>query len=329
MSIEETVNPLDKSSIKLLRNQVLLTLREGHYSPRTHKAYFGWIRRFLRFHRRHPLELGSNDVRAYLDELIKTRNITASTHQQALCAIVFLYRQVLRIEPPWVESLVRPRKPGRLPVVLSRDEVRRLLDVMSGTTRLMAQIMYGSGLRVMECAHLRVKDIDFDLGHIVVRDGKGRKDRITLLPNQLRPILAKHLEAIRAQNESDIADGAGYVELAGALAAKYPSAAREWPWQWVFPATRQYRHQSTGQRRRHHLHETVVQRACKQAVRTAGISKPASCHSLRHSFATHLLEAGYDIRTIQELLGHRDVSTTMIYTHVLNRGPFGVRSPLD
>jgi integron integrase len=287
------------------------------------------MRRFIHFHGRHPRELGAEEVRAFLDDLTRTKKVSSSTHVQALCAVTFLYRHVLLAEPPWVETLTRPPHTPRLPLVLTRDEVRRVLERMHGVTALMAQLLYGSGLRLLECARLRVKDVDFNAGHLLVRDTKGQKDRLTLLPVQIRTPLRDHLREVRLQHKLDLAAGAGFVELPGALLTKYPGAARDWVWQWVFPATRLYRDPQTGQRRRHHLHETVLQRAFRAAVQAADLTKPATCHTLRHSFATHLLESGYDIRTIQELLGHRDVATTMVYTHVLNRGPFGVRSPLD
>jgi integron integrase len=312
-----------------LRELVERELIARHYSPRTREAYVAWARRLANFHRRHPRELNADEVRAFLDSLTNEHHVSVSTHIQALCAIVFLYRHVLRLEPPWLTELARPVRRHHLPVVLSPDEVRRVLAKLNGVTRLMAELLYGSGLRVLECCRLRVKDVDFDAGHILVRDGKGQKDRITLLPERVRPGLREQLTLVRQLHEDDLARGAGYVELPGALLAKYPGAPRSWIWQWVFPATRTYHHRDTLQRRRHHLHETVLQRAFQVAVQAADITKHATCHSLRHSFATHLLQSGYDIRTIQELLGHRDVSTTMIYTHVLNRGPFGVRSPLD
>jgi integron integrase len=305
-------------------------LRARHYSRRTEKAYANWVRRFVRFHgRRHPRDLGPLEVKAFLDWLATERHASASTHTQALCALLFLYRKVLDLDVSWLDDLARPKRTPRLPTVLTREEVRAVLSQMQGVPKLMASLLYGSGLRLLECARLRIKDIDFDLGQVVVHDGKGRKDRMTLLPVQLREPLKVHLIETERQHHCDIANGAGYVELPTALDRKYPNAARSWPWQWVFPATRTYRHPETGVLRRHHLHETVLQRAFHAAVLAARISKHASCHSLRHSFATHLLEAGYDIRTIQELLGHHDVSTTMIYTHVLRRGPLGVRSPLD
>jgi integron integrase len=236
---------------------------------------------------------------------------------------------VLKIELEWLDDLVRARRPSRLPVVLTRSEVASVLDHLNGRPGLMASLLYGAGLRVLECARLRVKDVDFDRRAIVVRDGKGLKDRVTLLPESLREPLGEHVERVRRQHQRDLARGLGSVELPTAIERKYPRAPWQWGWQWVFPATRFYRDPATGRQRRHHLHESVLQKAMKSAVRSAGLAKPATCHTLRHSFATHLLEDGYDIRTIQELLGHRDVSTTMIYTHVLNRGGRGVRSPLD
>ncbi len=265
----------------------------------------------------------------FLSHLATKRRVSASTQNQALNAILFLYREVLHRDLDWLDGIVRAKRPIRLPVVLTREEVQAVLDHMRGVPLLMASLLYGAGLRLLECARLRVKDIDLARGDITVRDGKGQKDRVTLLPGRLRGRLAGHLARVRIQHERDIRRGRGAVALPGALCRKYQGASREWGWQWVFPATRFYRDSETGEPRRHHLHESVLQRAVKDAVRMSGIAKPATCHTLRHSFATHLLEKGYDIRTIQELLGHSDVSTTMIYTHVLNRGGRGVRSPLD
>ena len=318
-------NPQPPKLLDRLREAVRLR----HYSPRTEEAYVGWTRRFIVFHgRRHPRDLGAREVTAFLTHLAATGS-SASTQNQALSAILFLFEVVLGRRLPWMDAIVRAQRPVRLPVVLSRSEVTALLGQLRRPSWLMAGLMYGSGLRVMECVELRVKDLHFDRGELTVRDGKGGKDRITMLPAAIRPALVAHLRQVKAQHERDLAAGSGSVALPGSLARKYPDAGREWAWQWVFPATRQYVDGATGARRRHHLHETVVQRAVKEAARAAGLTRPATCHSLRHSFATHLLEAGYDIRTIQELLGHRDVSTTMIYTHVLNRGGRGVRSPLD
>ena len=255
--------------------------------------------------------------------------MSASTQNQALSAVLFLFEVVLGQRLPWMNEIVRAQRPARIPVVLSRAEIASLLSRLHGPVWLMASLIYGAGLRLLECAELRVKDINFDRDELTIRDGKGGKDRVTMLPAALRKPLLDHLARVKVQHGSDLAAGRGTVTLPGALRVKYPNASSEWAWQWTFPATRFYVDRSTGERRRHHLHESVLQRAVKDAVRSAGISRPATCHSLRHSFATHLLESGYDIRTIQELLGHRDVSTTMIYTHVLNQGGRGVRSPLD
>ncbi len=305
-------------------------LRVQHRSLRTEQAYCAWVERFLRFHSlRHPREMGAPEVQAFLNQLAVDRHVAASTQNQALSAILYLYKQVLEIEMPWLENLVHARKSVRLPVVLSRAEVRALLPCLHHPSDLVARLLYGSGLRLLECLSLRIKDIDFDRAAIVVRQGKGNRDRQTVLPVPIQEPLRRHLEAVRRQHQSDITSGAGYVALPNALTEKLRGADRDWPWQWVFPATRTYVHAPTGKIRRHHLHETVIQRDIKQAVRDAGLSKRATPHTLRHSFATHLLEDGYDIRTIQSLLGHRDVRTTMIYTHVLGRGALGVRSPLD
>jgi integron integrase len=273
--------------------------------------------------------MGAAEVTAFLSSLAVDGGVAASTQNQALSALLFLYRDVLAVDLPWLDGVVRAKRPERLPVVLTRDEVRAVLQGLDGVPRLMAGLLYGAGLRVLECCRLRAQDVDFATNQIVVRGGKGDKDRVTMLPGVAKADLARHLAAVRVQHVDDLAVGAGWVELPTALHRKYPHAGREWVWQWVFPATRIYLDRVTGQRRRHHLHETVLQRAVKDAVRRAGLAKRASPHTLRHSFATHLLEDGHDIRTVQELLGHRDVSTTMIYTHVLNRGPAAVRSPAD
>ena len=305
-------------------------LRTAHYSPRTEAAYSGWVRRFVRFHQlRHPLELGEREVAAYLTHLATEGRVSASTQQQALSALLFLYREVLRRPLGNLGAVLRARAPARIPVVLTRAEVYRVLEELEGVYQLVAMLLYGAGLRLQEAITLRVKDIDFARGEITVRRGKGAKDRMTVLPDTVRAPLAAHLEEVNALHERDLAAGTGRVSLPDALARKFPRAATEWGWQWVFPATRQFATPGTGELRRHHLHPTAIQRAVGEAVRRAGLSKRASCHTLRHSFATHLLEAGYDIRTVQELLGHRDVSTTMIYTHVLNRGGLGVQSPAD
>ncbi len=313
-----------------LLDQVRAALRARHYSRRTETAYVRWILRFIRFHGvRHPQGMGANEITAFLSGLAVRERLSASTQNQALAALLFLYRHVLGIELPWVDDIVRAKTPTRLPVVLTREEVRAILARMEGTPRLMALVLYGAGLRLLECCGLRVKDVDFGAGEIAVRGGKGGRDRRTMLPQAVREPLKRHLAVVRDQHERDLRRGAGWVALPDALDRKYRAAGRQWGWQWVFPATRYYRDSTSGQLRRHHFHESALQRAFRDAVLTAGISKPATPHTLRHSFATHVLEDGYDIRTVQELLGHRDVATTMIYTHVLNRGGRGVRSPID
>jgi len=313
-----------------LLDRVRLAIRARHYSPRTEKAYVGWVRRYIFFHRkRHPNEMGAPEVAGYLSHLASRRRVSASTQNQAFSALIFLYREVLGREVTGLEGTVRAKRPLRLPTVLAREEVQAILRHMRGSPWLMASLMYGAGLRLLECCRLRVKDVDFARGEITVHDGKGGKDRVTVLPARLIEPLQAHLGRVRRQHLSDVEGEAGYVALPDALAVKYPNASRDWTWQWVFPASRIYADRLTGQRRRHHVHETVLQREFGIAVRATGLAKPATCHTLRHSFATHLLETGYDIRTIQELLGHADVTTTMIYTHVLNRGGRGVRSPLD
>jgi len=311
-----------------LLDRVRLSARACHYSPRTEACYVGWIRRYIRFHgMRHPREMGRGEITAFLSALAMRGRVSASTQNQALSALLFLYKDVLALPVPWMNDVVRAKRPHRLPVVLTREEVGCVLAELTGVPRLMATLLYGSGLRLMECARLRVKDVEIERSRLHVRSGKGNKDRLVMLPQSIRQPLVEHLSRVRRLHERDVASGAGYVELPEALARKYPNASRSWPWQWVFPATRTY--VAAGQRRRHHYHETNLQRAMKAAVQRAGIVKSASCHTLRHSFATHLLEDGYDIRTVQELLGHTDVSTTMIYTHVLDRGPGAVRSPAD
>jgi integron integrase len=313
-----------------LLDRVRQAIRARHYSPRTEKAYVGWIRRYIFFHgKRHPDQMGAPEVMHFLAALATRSKVSASTQNQAFSALLFLYREVLGRQLTGLKETVRAKPSVRVPLVLTRHEVSAILRHLHGVERLMASVMYGAGLRLLECCHLRVKDLDFTRREITVRDGKGRKDRVTVLPSVLLEPLRLHLERISRQHRSDVTAGAGSVALPDALARKYPRAAWDWGWQWVFPATRLYRDPATGHCRRHHLHETVLQRAFAVAVRIAQVAKPATCHTLRHSFATDLLERGYDIRTIQELLGHSDVSTTMIYTHALNRGARGVTSPLD
>jgi integron integrase len=313
-----------------LLGAVRLELRTRHYSRRTEQAYVAWIRRFVRHHGgRHPRALDEPHVREYLAHLAVDRKVSASTQSQALAAIQFLYRDVLRRPIGFVTGVPRAKRREHLPVVLTRSEVRALIEQLHGTKRIMALLLYGAGLRLNECLSLRVKDLDFEMRQIVVRGGKGDKDRVTMLPASVEPTLHAQLEKVRTLHARDVAAGGGEVELPGALARKLPEAARDWGWQWVFPAASRYRDSETGAMRRHHAHPSVLQRAVHEAGVRALLTKRATCHSLRHSFATHLLEDGYDIRTVQELLGHKDVSTTMIYTHVLNRGGRGVRSPAD
>jgi integron integrase len=305
-------------------------IRVRHYSRRTEQAYVGWVRRYVRFHGlRHPGEMGEREVERFLTDLAVGGKVSASTQNQALAALLFLYDAVLGRPLGLCDGLVRAKGLKRLPVVLTRAEVRAILAELSGTPALVGALLYGSGLRLLEALQLRVKDLDVARREVVVRGGKGDRDRRTMLPEVLIGPLLEHLAVVRAVHEGDVARGAGRVELPSGLVRKYPNASAEWGWQWVFPARRE--HVATPGRdvRRHHLHETVVQRAFRAALQRAGIAKRATCHTLRHSFATHLLEDGYDIRTVQELLGHRDVSTTMVYTHVLNRGGRGVRSPAD
>ena len=313
-----------------LLTQVRDALRTKHYSRATEDAYVRWTRRYVLHHgTRHPAEMGEAEVTGFLSHLAVEERVSASTQNQALAALLFLYREVLKRDVRWLDGLVRAKRSRNLPTVLSREEVRRLLRQLHGTPWLVAMLLYGGGLRLMECLRLRVKDLDIDGSRITVRRGKGKRDRVTLIPHAVKDPLSRHLQRVRKQHGRDIEKGAGWVELPASLARKYPSAGREWGWQWVFPATRIYRAREGGQRRRHHLHSTAVQRAFREAAIRARIERPATPHTLRHSFATHLLEDGYDIRTVQELLGHADVSTTMIYTHVLNRGGRGVRSPLS
>ena len=327
---QHKILPFPSAGKPKLLDQVRIEIRRRHYSPRTEEAYVGWIKRYIRFHGiRHPAEMGKPEVEAFLSHLAVRDRVAEATQNQALNALLFLYREVLQIDLDWLDSVVRAKKPTRLPTVLTRDEVRRVLTHLEGTNRFCVMLMYGAGLRLLECLRLRVKDVDFGYHQITVRQGKGNKDRLTLLPTVVEGALQRHLLKVEQQFERDAQSGGGHVMLPGALARKYPGASREWKWQWVFPATRHYKDTATGILFRHHLHETVIQRAVKQAATRAKLSKRVSCHTFRHSFATHLLEDGYDIRTVQELLGHKDVSTTMIYTHVLNRGGKAVKSPAD
>jgi integron integrase len=313
-----------------LLDQVRDCIRVRHYSMRTEQSYVDWIKRFILFHgKRHPAEMGAAEIAAFLTDLAVEREVAAATQSLARSALLFLYRDVLDIELPWITGVEHAKRPSRLPVVLTREEVRQILDRLEGTHRLIAQILYGAGLRIMECVRLRVKDVDFGRREIMVRDGKGAKDRVSMLPRAAMPGLRAQLREVAALHERDLAEGFGDVYLPSALARKFRSAPHEWSWQYVFPAAARSRDPRSGVVRRHHLSDQAFQRAMRQAVRDAGIVKLATPHTLRHSFATHLLEGGYDIRTVQELLGHATVTTTMIYTHVLNRGGRAVVSPLD
>ncbi|HEY7786445.1 MAG TPA: integron integrase [Pyrinomonadaceae bacterium] len=313
-----------------LLNEVRNVMRTRHYSLRTEKTYINWIKQFIIFHKkRHPAELGGTEVAQFLSHLAVNRNVAASTQNQALAALLFLYRYVLKLELPWLEEVQRAKKPSRLPLVFTREEVQAILAQLTHTNWLMASLLYGSGLRLMECLRLRIKDVDFEYQQLTVRDGKGAKDRRTILPVTLVASLKQHRDRVKSLHQRDLRQGFGSVFLPHALNRKYPNASREWAWQYLFPAKKLSRDPLSGEIRRHHVGENALQRAIKGAIQAADIAKPGSCHTLRHSFATHLLEVGYDIRTVQELLGHQDLNTTMIYTHVLNRGGRGVRSPLD
>jgi integron integrase len=313
-----------------LLDQVRARLRAKHYSLRTEDSYLHWIRRFILFHgKKHPGSMGGVHVDAFLSNLATVGRVAASTQNQALSALLFLYREVLQVELPWMSEVVRAKRPKHMPVVLTENEVRSLLAHLEGTRWLVASLLYSSGARLLEGLRLRVKDVDFERLEILVRDGKGARDRVTMLPKRLVEPLREHLIRVRALHERDLAEGFGDVHLPFALARKYPRAGRSWIWQYIFPSGSRSVDPRDGATRRHHLDEKIVQRAVARAGREAGLLKPVSPHVLRHSFATHLLVAGYDIRIVQELLGHKDVSTTMIYTHVLNRGGRGVLSPLD
>ena len=331
-----TTDPLPKTAParpqqKKLLDVVCEVIRRKHYSIRTEEAYVNWIRRFILFHnKRHPKEMGAQEVEAFLTHLAVEEHVAASTQNQALAALLFLYREVLGRELDAPVQALRAKESQHLPAVLTKDEVRRVIAQLSGIYQLIAQLLYGSGLRLLEALRLRVKDIDFERRAIIVRDTKGDEDRVTMLPESVVEPLREHLLRVKRLHEEDLANGYGSVYLPDALERKYPNAAREWPWQYVFPSGRLSVDPRAGHKRRHHLDESGLQRAVRQAARAAGIDdKRVTCHTFRHSFATHLLENGYDIRTVQELLGHKDVKTTMIYTHVLQRGGFAVRSPLD
>jgi integron integrase len=324
------LEPAPPERPRRLLDQVRDAVRVRHYSDRTEQAYVAWIRRFVLFHgKRHPAEMGEEEIRRFLTALAVERRVSASTQNQALAALLFLYREVLGHDPGWIDDVVRAKRPQRLPVVLTRSEVARLFAALDGTMWIAAMILYGGGLRVIEALRLRVHDLDFERGEILVRHGKGGRDRVTVLPAAATGPLATHLDVVRRRHAADLAGGYGEARLPNALARKYPGAGREWGWQWVFPAARICTDPRFGPPTRHHLHETAIQKAIHAAARRAGLAKAVGPHTLRHCFATHLLEDGYDIRTVQELLGHRDVKTTMIYTHVLNRGGRGVSSPAD
>lgn len=313
-----------------LLDQVRQHLRLRHYSIRTEQAYIEWIRRFILFHRkRHPRELGEAEISSFLTHLAADRQVAASTQNQALSALLFLYQQVFDRKLDYMENIQRVKRPPKIPVVLTPDEVRAVLTELSGELRLMAELLYGSGLRLMECVRLRVKDIDFGYNQIIVRDGKGFRERVTILPERLREPLSVQLQRVKELHQQDLARGRGRVYLPLGLRRKYPNADRNWVWQYVFPAAKLSVDPRSKETRRHHVQEKNLQNAVKLAVHRAGVNKTASCHTFRHSFATHLLESGCDIRNVQELLGHKDVSTTMIYTHALNKPGLGIRSPLD
>ena len=320
---------MDDGKPRLL-DQLRQQIRVRNYSIRTETVYAEWAKRFIRFHRyRHPAEMGAAEIEAFLTHLAVARNVSASTQNQALAALLFLYKEVLKLELPWLEGIVRAKKPKHLPVVLTREEVGAVLGQLDGVRWIVASLLYGSGLRLLEALRLRVKDVDFSRGEVLVRDGKGQKDRVTMLPQRLLLPLQQHLRKTELLHQQDLAEGFGLANLPFALARKYPHAAAEWGWQFVFPSVNRSVDPRSKGIFRHHLHEKTIQRAVREAVRRAGLIKHATPHTLRHSFATHLLESGQDIRTVQELLGHSDVKTTMIYTHVLNRGGFDVLSPLD
>ena len=313
-----------------LLDQVRNAIRVKNYSYRTEQSYVHWIKRYVIYHhKRHPSEMGETEIQKFLTHLAVDKNVAASTQNQALSALLFLYRHVLKHELEYISNFEFARKPQRLPVVFTKAEAREILLFLEGRDWIMASLLYGSGLRLMECVRLRVKDIDFNYNQVLVRDGKGHKDRVTMLPVSVKEQLTRHIDKVKLIHADDLKEGLGRVSLPYAIERKYTNAAIEWGWQYVFPASKRTMHPVTGIEVRHHIDESVLQKSVKNAIRRAGIFKHASCHTFRHSFATHLLENGYDIRTVQELLGHQDIRTTMIYTHVINRGGKGVRSPLD
>lgn len=318
------------SDAERLRTRYLEHLEARHYSPRTRDAYVTWLSRFFRYHKgKDPHTLTEKDINAFLTALAVDIEVSASTQNQALAAILFFFRTVLGQPVDEIGAVIRAKKPLRLPVVMSREEVRSVIALLRDDKKLAARLMYGTGLRLSECLSMRVQDIDFDRSEILVRNGKGAKDRVTMLPETLKAPIKEHLERVRVLHEADKAEGFGHVSLPGSLERKLVNGSADWPWQWVFPQDRRWKDAATGNEGRFHMDESTMQRAVHEAVVKTGIAKRASCHTFRHSFATHLIESGYDIRTVQELLGHSDVKTTMIYTHVLNKGPSGVRSPLD
>lgn len=320
--------PLDQQRrlLPVLRDAIRLR----RYSLKTEKAYLHWVKRYIRFHRmRHPKDMGPKEVTAFLNHLASERQVAAATQNQALAALLFLYRQVLEIELPWLDDLVRAKTSKRLPTVLTRDEVSAILTQLSGTRWLLVNLLYGAGLRLNECLSLRVKDVDFAGGKLIVRQGKGNKDRVTLMPQRLKPVLLEHLDKVKVLHAEDLARGLGEAPMPQALAGKYPKAGYLWAWQFIFPSTQCCRDPYTGRTVRFHIHEKTLQRAVKEAARCACIAKPVGCHTFRHAFATHLLESGHNIRVVQELMGHKDVQTTMICTHVMNNSLAAVRSPAD
>ena len=313
-----------------LLDQLRESLRSRHYSRRTEQTYCQWVKRFIFFHHvRHPAEMAEPEMNQFLTHLAVKEHVSASTQNQALSALLFLYRYVLNREIGDLGEVIRARKPIRVPIVMTREEVKAVLNHLTGDKWLMASLMYGAGLRLMECLRLRVQDVDFGRNEITIRDGKGAKDRMTMLPESLKSPLQDHLQKVKKIHKKDLAEGWGRVKMPDALDRKYPNAPSDWRWKWVFPQEKRWKNLKTGEEGRHHADESLVQKAVKDSVVKAGLIKRGTCHTFRHSFATHLLEGGYDIRTVQELLGHKDVKTTMIYTHVLNRGPTGVRSPVD